>query len=305
MGWSTDQSPGGRAWALACAQYDVIARAQLLYLGFHRRAIEHQLASGRLHPLFTGVYAVGRPTVSRRGMWMAAVLACGPYARLSHGSAVALFGIEGDESDAIHVSIPSTARRRPHGIVVHRRAGRTSEAIVSHERIPVTPIALTLIDLAAGAPRREVARVVNEADKLDLIAPDTLRSELDAWSGIPGVRALRDFLDESTFSATDSELERMFLPIARSVGLGKPQTQQLVNGFRVDFFWPELGLVVETDGLRYHRTAEQQARDTIRTHAHLAAGLTPVRFTHAQVRYKPGYVRGRLTSIVRRIRRAP
>jgi very-short-patch-repair endonuclease len=305
MEWSTDQSPGVRAWTLACAQYDVIARAQLLYLGFHRRAIEHRLASGRLHPLFAGVYAVGRPTVSQRGMWMAAVLACGPYARLSHGSAVALMGIEGHAGNDIDVSIPSTARRRPRGIVVHRRAGRASEAITSYERIPVTPIVLTMIDLAAAASRAEIARAVNEADRLDLITPDTLRSELDAWPGVPGVRALRELLDESTFTATESELERMFLPIARTIGLGVPQTQQLVNGYRVDFFWPELGLVVETDGLRYHRTPEQQARDTIRTHAHLAAGLTPVRFTHAQIRYKPGYVRGQLASIVRRLRGIP
>jgi len=110
-------------------------------------------------------------------------------------------------------------------------------------------------------------------------------------------------LDRATFTLTDSELERRFLPIVRRVGLPKPATRQWVNGHRVDFLWPELGLVVETDGLRYHRTATQQARDTVRDNAHRAAGLVPVRFTHAQVRYEPGYVEEILAAVTRRARR--
>jgi very-short-patch-repair endonuclease len=78
-----------------------------------------------------------------------------------------------------------------------------------------------------------------------------------------------------------------------------------LNGFRVDFHWPELGLVVETDGLRYHRTAAQQGRDAVRDNALRAAGLTPVRFTHAQVRYEPNYVERTLAAIVRTLRIPP
>ena len=100
-------------------------------------------------------------------------------------------------------------------------------------------------------------------------------------------------LDRRTFRLTDSELERRFLPLARAAGLPVPLTRQRVNGFEVDFFWPDLGLVVETDGLRYHRTPAQQARDRLRDQAHTAAGLTPLRFTHAQVRFEPGHVRER------------
>ena len=100
---------------------------------------------------------------------------------------------------------------------------------------------------------------------------------------------------------TDSELERRFLPIARRAGLPPPQTGRPVNGFKADFFWPELGLVVETDGLRYHRTPIQQTRDRVRDQAHAAAGLTPLRFTHTQVAYEPDHVEGTLRAVARRL----
>jgi very-short-patch-repair endonuclease len=82
-----------------------------------------------------------------------------------------------------------------------------------------------------------------------------------------------------------------------------PQTGQYVNGFKVDFYWPELGLVVETDGLRYHRTPAHQAKDKVRDQAHLAAGLTPLRFTHDQVRFEPQHVRSTLAAVATRLRR--
>jgi very-short-patch-repair endonuclease len=120
--------------------------------------------------------------------------------------------------------------------------------------------------------------------------------------GQPGVPALRKLLDRLTFVLTDSELERYFLPIARRAGLSMPETGRWLNGFEVDFFWPELGLVVETDGLRYHRTPAEQARDRLRDQAHTAAGLTPLRFTHAQVRFEPDYVCMTLGLVAERLR---
>jgi very-short-patch-repair endonuclease len=104
-------------------------------------------------------------------------------------------------------------------------------------------------------------------------------------------------LDRATFALTDSELERFFLPVAARSGLPRPRTQRQVNGFRVDFFWPDLGLVVETGGLRYHRTAEQQFQDRVRDQTHAAAGLTPLRFTHWQVRYEPDGVERTLRTV--------
>jgi very-short-patch-repair endonuclease len=146
------------------------------------------------------------------------------------------------------------------------------------------------VDLAPGAEREELEALINQADKLDLVDPDSLRKVLTGLAGEPGVPLLRAVLDEATFTLTDSALERLFLPIARSAGLPEPKTREWVNGFRVDFWWPELGLVVETDGLRYHRTPNQQTRQALRDNSHQNAGLVALRFTHWQVRHRPSYV---------------
>lgn len=142
---------------------------------------------------------------------------------------------------------------------------------------------------------------MNEADRLDLIDPDGLREALDLHPGEPGVRVLRVLLDRRTFRFTRTELERWFIPLAGEAGLPVPLTAQWVNGFEVDFHWPELGFVVETDGLRYHRTPAEQARDRVRDQTHTAAGLSHLRFTHEQIRYEPDYVRAILRRIVDRI----
>jgi len=163
----------------------------------------------------------------------------------------------------------------------------------------------TLIDLATRLTERELEAAVNEADKLDLVDPDSLRSALEPRAGQRGVAALRRLLDRHTFALTDSELERLLLPIARRAGLPEPLTKHRLNGFRVDFYWPELGLVVETDGLRHHRTPAEQARDRRRDQAHAAAGLTPLRFTHAQLRWEAERVERTLDSVARRLRRPP
>jgi very-short-patch-repair endonuclease len=167
--------------------------------------------------------------------------------------------------------------------------------------IPVTTPICTLIDLAALLGPRDLEAAVNEADKLDLIDPESLRTALDATRPRPGVRALRDLLDRSTFTLTDSELERRLLELTRTAGLDRPDTACEVNGFKVDFYWRQLGLVVETDGLRYHRTPTQQARDRIRDQAHTAAGMTPLRFTRAQVRFEPQHVMATLSAVARRL----
>lgn len=161
----------------------------------------------------------------------------------------------------------------------------------------------TLIDLARGVSPGRLEAAINAADRLGLADPEALRREVDVMRGRPGVVALRRVLDRHEFVLTDSELERRFLPIARSAGLPLPATGVRLNGYEVDFFWPDLGLVVETDGLRYHRTPVSQARDRLRDQAHVATGLTPLRFTHHQVRFQPGYVRTRLMQTARHLRR--
>jgi very-short-patch-repair endonuclease len=167
--------------------------------------------------------------------------------------------------------------------------------------IPATTPVQTLIDMSLRLDRSGIERMINEADKYSLTSPPALRKALDQRTGEPGVASLRQILDRRTFRLTKEELERRFLPLAAKAGLPVPLTGQWVNEFEVDFYWPVLGLVVETDGLRYHRTPAEQARDRLRDQAHTAAGLTQLRFTHEQVRYEPEYVRGILAQTASRL----
>jgi very-short-patch-repair endonuclease len=148
----------------------------------------------------------------------------------------------------------------------------------------------------------ELETAVNEADRARLVSPEVLRSAASDRSRLHGIAAIRAVLDRRTFRLTDSELERRFLRLIDRAGLTRPLTQRRVNGFRVDFYWPELALVVETDGLRYHRTPGQQARDRIRDQKHAAAGLIPLRFTHAQVVFEAERVIETLRAVVARQR---
>jgi len=232
---------------------------------------------------------------------MAATLACAPDAVLSHETAAALWRIQTARPGDIHVSVPVGTSHELPGIVAHRRKGLGGQDVARRHNIPVTAPIRTLIDLATRVPPGPLEAAVNEADKLDLADPPSLRAALDARRGQPGTRPLRAILDRATFALTDSDLERRFLPIAERAGLPPPDTQSNVNGVRVDFHWPNLGLVVETDGLRYHRTAEQQSKDRLRDQRHAAAGLTPLRFTYWQVRYDPAHVEGTLRAVARRL----
>jgi very-short-patch-repair endonuclease len=234
---------------------------------------------------------------------MAAVLSCGPVAALSHHSAGGLLGICVEHDAVIHVSVvASSARRRP-GIRVHRRPSLGPVDLARHAGIPVTRPVRTLLDLATVLGPRPLEAAVNAAANLDLIDPESLRAALDSRAGQPGVVPLRRLLDRHTSRLTDSELERLFLRLVRRSGLPPPVTRQRLNEFRVDFVWPAFGLVVEADSLRYHRTPGQQKRDRERDQAHTAVGLTPLRFTHAQVRYEPKHVEATLIAVARRLGR--
>jgi very-short-patch-repair endonuclease len=271
-------------------QHDVVSRRQLLALGFTPDGIKHRISIGRLHQVRRGVYAVGRPSLTPHGRWMAAVLACGEGAVLSHSSAAALWRIGYERRNVIELSLPSPSDRRHSGLEIHRRPSLQRADTTTCHNIPLTTPVQTIIDLALRLDRRAIERMVNEADKYDLVHPPELREALDQRQGEAGVARLRAILDRRTFRLTKEELERRFLPLARQAGLPMPLTGQWVNEFEVDFYWPNLGLVVETDGLRYHRTPAEQARDRLRDQAHTAAGLIQLRFTHEQVRYEPNYV---------------
>lgn len=296
-----------RAWELAGRQHGVVARRQLLALGFNSREIEHRIGRGRLHIIARGVYAVGWPRLTRERRWVAAVLACGDGAALahhgdaalSHRSAAALWEIGAERPQITDVSVRRRCELRRPGLRIRGRPTLAPEDIVLRDSIPVTSPARTLVDLASELGPVRVERAVNEADKRDLIDPETLRLRLGDYAGQPGAPLLRRVLDKRTFRLSDSDLEIFFRPIAARAGLPPFLTKQIVNGWEVDFYWPDLGLVIETDGLRYHRTPSAQVRDAKRDRAHTIAGMTPLRFTHYEIRYEPSLVRDDLTRALR------
>jgi very-short-patch-repair endonuclease len=163
----------------------------------------------------------------------------------------------------------------------------------------VTDPVSTLVDLASCAPAWRVERAINEADRLDLVNPEALRRTIRELGPRPGMVCMRRLLGLDAL--TESGLERRFLAIARDAGLPLPETQATVNGYRVDFYWPHLGLVVETDGWRYHRTPGEQASDHRRDQAHVRSGLTAVRFGEDQIRHKPSEVRRSLAAVIGRL----
>ncbi len=179
MAGSNAERRSAAAWRLVRSQHGVVAREQLLALGFTKSAIEHRLQTGRLHLIARGIYAVGRAQVDREGRWMAAVLACGPGAALSHRSAAALWGFAKEHPDYIDVSLRCTSEARLIGLRCHRRPALAASEITIRQGTPLTQPVQTFLDLVAVLGPRDLERAINEADKLDVIDADALRKALD------------------------------------------------------------------------------------------------------------------------------
>ena len=295
MGSTNVPSPAAQAWAIARRSHGIVTRAELLALGFSRQAIEHRLHNGRLYRHAPGVYSVGTPDLTKHGRLMVAVKQCGAGAVLSHLSAAVLWGIWSREPRRITVTVPRRRNPRAAGVQVRRRT-LAPEDLAENFGIPVTSPLRTVIDFAAEHGTNATERVVLEADARNVLRADTLRGQL-VGRREPGAPLLCAILDRDAFVLTESELERLLVPLALRAGLGRPETQVMVNGHRVDFYFRDIDLVVEANGLRYHRTALQQKKDRLREQAHAAAGTASVAFTHHQIAYEPDYVVATLVSI--------
>lgn len=232
---------------------------------------------------------------------MAEILSSGDDACLTHSSAAALWGFGKEWGRGVEVAVRSGSPRRRPGVYVHRRPSLSRRAVRTHDGIRVTSPVQTMVDMTVRSDRTTVERMISDAVRLKLFTPPSLRASLADHAGEPGVAVLRNILDRRTFRLTRSRLEQLLLPIAAAVGLPVPLTKKWVNGFEVDFHWPQLRLVVETDGLAFHRTPAEQAADRIRDQTHTAAGLVNLRFTHEQIAYEQAHVRRILGDTARRL----
>jgi very-short-patch-repair endonuclease len=274
------------------AQHGLITRTQLLDVGLGADAVDYRLAKGRLVAVHRGVYVVGPQRLSKEGWWLAAVLACGPVAVLSHAAAAAHWRIIPEARGTVDVTVPTPGgRSRRRGLRVHRRPLPLSE-ITRLNGIPVTAVARTVLDFAGGAPERRIERALDEAFYLGRLHQDALDATLARHPNHKGSRLLRRIVARQTAGATRtrSELEERFLDLCRRHGIPHPEVNVLVEGFLVDFFWKHARLVVETDGYAAHSRRSTFEADRARTLILQAAGYRVLRFSYRQVIEKADWV---------------
>lgn len=276
-----DPGPDERAIAdLAIRQHGVVSRRQLLALGFGRRAIDQRIKRGRLHPVHRGIYAVGYPGLSGHGHWLAAVLASGPGALLSHRSAAALWGFLRVPAGRIDVTARAGRGRGRPGIHLHRARELHHDDCTSHNSIPVTAVARTLLDLAEELHPRRLERAFEEAERLRILDLRALQALVERSRGRRGLRSLMPLLSVGRDPAnTRSELERRFVELCREAGLAQPVLNTMVDGFEVDALWPGQRVVVELDGYSFHHTRNAFERDRVRDASLQLAGYRVVRIT--------------------------
>jgi predicted transcriptional regulator of viral defense system len=291
-----DQPPLDAAVAeLAAHQHGVFNLAQLLALGLSSNAVRKRSARGRLHRVHAGVYSIA-PTrlLTREGWWMAAVLAGGPGAVLSHRKAAALHGLLTCNRTNIEVTVPGHVVRVRRGIDVHRSNTLTDVDRTVVNNVPCTTVARTLFDLAEVAPRRRLERAFDQAEVEGLLDMRAIEDQLRRNPTRAGAHQVGALLEEHYVgsTATESEIEEAFLALCRRAGLPRPQVQHwliLPDGgppIRADFYWPEQRVVVETDGEKYHGTRQATTRDARKDQRLIVHGFKPLRTGARQILYR-------------------
>jgi hypothetical protein len=273
----------GELARIADAQHGVVARWQLLMLGFSADQVKRRVRSARLHRVQSGVYAVGRRGLTKEGQWMAAVLAGGQGAVLSDRDAAAAHALLRAEYGPIHVTTPRKLVSRD-GLRFHHRHLLAAE-LTAVEGIPTTTVARTIVDLAATEPRRVVERAIHEAEVQRTLDLRALEAIVDRWPHSRGIRAIRAILaDRSLGSAsTKEELEDAFVAFLDEEGFPHPQTNAWIQigerWFQVDCLWRAQRLIVELDGWQVHGTRRRFETDRERDRALLKADWRPIRVT--------------------------
>lgn len=249
------------AWRLAARQHGRVTWQQLVDRGVHRHVIQRWLANGRLHRLHDGVYAVGHPGRSLHGDYMAAVLACGEGAALSHFAAAHLLKLIRGGAPRPEVTVATTAGRSRTGIVIHRVRSLPERDLATVERITSTNVPRTLLDLAPKLTPERLARACHEAWVHHRVRPAGVLACIARNPGKPGAAKLRVALGADF---TLSELESGFLALLGEHGLPLPRTNIGRHGDTVDCHWPEAGVTVELVSYRFHGTRAAFEADVAR-----------------------------------------
>jgi hypothetical protein len=259
--------------------------AQLLELGFSRDAVRARVRAGRLLRLHRGVYAVGHLALTSRSRELAAVLACGPQALLSHRSAGRLWGILHSSTARIEITAPRSRGPRE-GILVHRSRAIGEEDRARIDAIPVTSLARTVVDLAEVLSESRLGDAVNEAEVQHLFDLCAIEAALERLPGRAGHRRLRRVLAayQPERIISRREAQRMLSELCLRHGLPPALTDAGVAGHEADMFWPEAWLAVEFDGFAVHGTRRAFHRDRRKDRRLAALGVHVVRVTWQDLR---------------------
>lgn len=284
---------------LAARQYGVVSIRQLVGpLGYSRSAVARATAAGRLHRLHRGVYAVGHADVSTHGRHLAAVLACGPRALLSHASAAWLWGLVRTAPSQLAVTSPTPRRPRPPIRLHHSRALAAKDTALV-DGIPVTALPRTLLDLAATVRFERLERAIERAEELrlfDLGPVDELLARSAGHSGSGRLRRALELYRPPAF--TRSDLERRFLALVREAGLPRPATGFNELGYELDFYWPEERFAVELDAFATHGSRAAFERDRTRQEDLKLAGIEMIRVTERRLEREPREVVDRIRRLL-------
>lgn len=284
---------------LADRQHRLVALWQLVKMGFHADAVEARVARGRLYRVHQGVYAVGHRQLEWRGVLIAAVLACGPNAVLSHRAAARLWGIRPDNRRDVDVTLPSRGAHHRKGIHPHSVRKLDPRDVTEIDGIPVTTLPRTLLDLAEVVPKSHVIRAMTEAERQQIIDLNALKELLDRSLGRRGRRPLREILADAVIEPrTREEFEHRFLQLVLDAGLPRPKVNVLVAGYEVDVVWPEQKLIVELDSWKFHRHRKAFEDDRERDVVLALAGYLPIRVTWRQLTKAPARLIQRLRELL-------
>jgi very-short-patch-repair endonuclease len=271
-------------------QHGVVTHGQLTSLGVGRRTINRWLESGRLRAVHRDVYAYGPRPLAKRGKWLAAVLAMGPGAFLSHRSAAALWGMAGDRPK-VDVNAPRGRQVQPgraSGIKVHRCKFDPGE-VTTRDGIPVSTVARTLFDLAERSRPYELKSAWDEASRLKLLLVPEVAAVYERGRGRRARTRIRPFLlaEQRHIEDSASPLEDRFAEFVVARHLPPPQVNVLVGKDVVDALWPAARLIVELDSWEFHSHRAAFEKDRDRDTEHLLAGYRTIRVTHRKLSEQP------------------
>jgi predicted transcriptional regulator of viral defense system len=301
---SLDRPRHAAAAELATHQGGPISRDQLLALGVTRHAIGHWLRSGRLHSYYRGVYLLGHEAITDKGRLMAAVLAYGGEARLSHRAAADWWGFARTSRKDVDIMVPGRSKAGQDGIDLHLVRSLDPRDVTEHESVPITTVARTLLDLAEVVRPRQLKRAVEEADRLRLFDGAAVEELLARRPGRHGLKPLRDLLSDFVFDELSrEELEALFFDFCVEYGLPVPTMNVPILNYTVDASWSGTNLVVELDSRAFHLNATAFEGDRIRDADLLLAGYRVIRITYRQLTREPEQVARRLRSLLARLGR--